>query len=1585
MEYDGEYWHATESDGLRERVQPIVANLPPVEYHARDNGEISYYGASFCIARRLGLKKPLFGRATWSHGWRWYQIFSPAQLVDAENTDLNNLVVSKAHEAYLRQNGFRKSVAVGAPFLYAPAPEVERIPGSILVFPRHSTQCAEHSVTDDTRTYVKYIDLLRKRFSLVVVSLGLEDVRKGEWTSALDAANIPWIVGAWTHDANALVRMHALMRQFEFATSNSPDSHFAYAAHCGCKMSFSGPRNEFVGVELDTHHDSKSSPDIAQAMKGRYLIAEFQEKYPFFFVEPWEATERVDWAFQVLGGANTKPPEEIAELFEWKLRKLPSGRWAPINPHDVLTNDELFAKAVAKSLVGRNEDAFKLTNILKRRHVRLRDVEVIRARYFLSIDNTHDARDALKEELRHFPDNAQANKMFQTLDGDGQTPSHDGAFLDPQPTPEFMDLYLVRKGILARLTQAIPIFRGTLLDVGCGQMPYREHILAQNPQITRYIGLDFATGKYADRRQPDLAWDGVTIPLPDGGADCAMATEVLEHCPDPVSVLREIRRVLVPGGSLFFTTPFLWPVHDAPHDHYRYTPYALRRLLEEAGFTDVRVEALGGWNASLAQMLGLWLRRAPMDAESRDRLTRDLHPFFTELVRTDVVPTDFSKNPMVTGLSGTARAPLASKVPAQGAKGARVVVVSDQFPVLSQTFILDQITGLMDRGINVEHWSMQRMDQPVVHENVHTYGLIESTHYITLPPEPLRADPRRWTQHFLRANDLASLENVAAIHVHFGPNFNKIAPLFAAHPGLFVLVSFHGYDASATFQVKGPDVYAGLFARANMITTPSQFMKDALVRYGCPPDKVVVHHYGKDMQTFAPAPGRDGRQPIRVLSVARLVEKKGLEYALAAFAKARVGFDVEYRIVGDGPLGQTLADLAQALGVADRVVFLGQRSNEDVRREMAAADIFVLTSVTAANGDQEGLPVSLIEAQAMGLPVISSRHAGIPELVVHGETGFLAQERDVDEIAGYMRALLKNPVIREAFSAKAREHVLDEFDLAKLNDALADRLIGRGAEGLTGVYCPICRSRHAQFRPFGTPPRPDALCPSCTALERHRALWLFLERQTTFFTSPCLRLLHFAPEACLESRFRQLVGKGYVTADLLDPKADVRADITDLQFLDASFDVIICSHVLEHVPDDRKAMRELYRVLDDNGQAIVIVPLRGATTEEDLSITDPDERTRRYGQADHVRYYGMDIVDRLQSAGFAVRHVDTANEFSTDDIAYMKLGRMEIFLCRKPVAAQTADAGDSSETESQALRVTARHWATSTTGRNTRWWMHPAILRHINTLVCGSPVDGPWAGLERRMRTLADEGNFPRGLSVGCGCAPKELHLLQEGIVGHFDLFEISPERAALAKASAVQRGIAARANFQECDAFAQDLDDQYDLVYWNNSLHHMFDVRRVLLWSRERLRPGGWLVMDDFVGATRFQWPEAQLEIASKVRRSLPKRLLRDPAHPQYFCPTDMTRPSLASMLATDPSEAADSENILPVLRQEFPDAQIILTGGVVYHLALNDVIANFDDIEDADRLQALLEYDAALAAQGQTQYACAFASKQVEAGARP
>lgn len=1814
---------ATTVPGLADQVRPFVDKLPGVEFQHRSNGEIDYYGASFCIARSLGMLAPLFSRTTWTHGWRWYDMPLPEMLTTAESKSHNNLVISRQNAELLKSFGHRNAIAVGAPFLYAQPEHIRRVPGSIIVFPRHSTQCAKHKVGEDALDYILFIKNLKNKFSHVVVSVGMEDVRRGNWTAMLESHDIPWISGAWTYDANALVRMHAMMRQFEFATTNTYGSHIAYAAYCGCKISLHGPKCLLTQAEYDTHPHYRRNPHLARMLKERDLLAEFRSRFPFFCVAPGDAVEQVDWARQALGEENKRSPEEIAELFEWRLRKLPSGRWEPVDPDDALTCEELLAKAQAESQAGRHGEAFRLTNILKRRHVRLQGVEVLRARYFLGLGSTHGAREALKEELRHFPANAQAEAMFQELGGDALTPHvarceddrefiemfnrvrpytrlgiqrakslyslavrvcqenvpgnfvecgvaaggatmllaqvvqkhsriprtvfafdtftgmptpgeddtangvpaddtgwgagtcaapeefvqarcrelglgdivktrkglfddtlpanrdevgeiallhmdadwysstmtildtlfdqlHPGAliqiddygawdgckkaileysarhglffdvheidntgvwcakpakpgnpgkpakpapgeaFLDPQLTPEFADLYLVRKGILERLDKALPLFGGVLLDVGCGQMPYREHILASNPRITRYIGMDFATGTYAERKEPDLAWDGAAIPLPDASVDCALATEVLEHCPDPAPVLAEIRRVLRPGGLVFFTVPFLWPLHDAPHDHYRYTPFALERLLAGAGFEDARVEALGGWNAALAQMLGLWLRRAPMDAAERTRMTDELFPLYRRLAESDVPPADFLRNPMITGLSGTARAPGAGAAKAPQAGGSRVVVLTDQFPVLSQTFILDQMTGLIDRGVRLEHWSLERMDAPVVHENVAKYRLLETTRFLSLPPDALRAEPQRWAERFLRDNALDPLDDVAAVQIHFGPNFNKLAPLFAAYPNLFVVVSFHGYDGSATFRVKGADFYDGLFARADRITTPSEFMKQNLVRHGCAPDKITVHHYGKDTAAFAPPPARqdqDGQgqgDRVRLLSVARFVEKKGLEYSLAAFAKAQAGLDAQYRIVGYGPLEPELTALVRELDVEDKVVFLGQLTNEAVRQEMAQADIFVLTSVTAANGDEEGVPVSLIEAQALGLPVVSSRHAGIPELVAHGETGFLAGERDVTEIAGHMRALMRNPAIRAAFAANARQRVLREFDLARLNDTLAGLLLRRG------VFCPVCRTGHESFLPFGATPRPNALCPSCSSLERHRSLWLFLERHTDFGRAQGLRLLHFAPEACLETHFRRQLGTGYVTADLLDPRADVRCDITSLRFPDASFDAVCCSHVLEHVPDDRAAMREMHRVLADGGLALVMAPVRGDVTEEDLTLTDPAERARRYGQADHVRYYGQDITDRLADAGFRVQRVDIKEAFSAQEREAMRLGGGFIFLCRKGPDAGTGgpDGTDSgqklaerkipSEDRAQALDATARHWSRpGAAAPRARWWMHPAILRHINALVCGQPLDGPWAGLEQRMRTLAPGGVFRRGISVGCGSASKELGLLQRGVVERFDLFELSPERVERARAAAQRLGVADRAAFHVRAPFDMDLGGQYDLVYWNNALHHMFDVRRALLWSRDRLRPGGRLVLDDYVGASRFQWPDAHLEIASRVRRALPERLLRDPADPERLCPVARQRPGLADMLATDPSEAADSDNILPALRQIFPDAEVLPTGGVIYNLALKDVLANFDDARDAELLQDLLARDAELAAQGQTQYACAFAAR--------
>lgn len=219
-------------------------------------------------------------------------------------------------------------------------------------------------------------------------------------------------------------------------------------------------------------------------------------------------------------------------------------------------------------------------------------------------------------------------------------------------------LYAVRKSILDALVAQLPQFHGTFLDMGCGIQPYRALITSAPSRVERYVGMDLAGNPISGymKLAPDLLWDGSTIPLPAQSVDSAMATEVLEHCPDPAAILAEAYRVLRPGGFFFLTVPFLWPLHDVPHDEYRYTPFAMERLLRTAGFHDVKLVPLGGWNASLAQMLGLWAVRSPMTPRRRALAKRLALPVVKYLLKHDRIPDPMS-NPMITGLVGTARKP----------------------------------------------------------------------------------------------------------------------------------------------------------------------------------------------------------------------------------------------------------------------------------------------------------------------------------------------------------------------------------------------------------------------------------------------------------------------------------------------------------------------------------------------------------------------------------------------------------------------------------------------------------------------------------------------------------------------------------------------------------------------------------------------------------------------------------------------------------------------------------------------------------------------------------------------------------------
>ena len=223
-------------------------------------------------------------------------------------------------------------------------------------------------------------------------------------------------------------------------------------------------------------------------------------------------------------------------------------------------------------------------------------------------------------------------------------------------------------------------------------------------------------------------------------------------------------------------------------------------------------------------------------------------------------------------------------------------------------------------------------------------------------------------------------------------------------------------------------------------------------------------------------------------------------------------------------------------------------------------------------------------------------------------------------------------------------------------------------------FCPVCESPVRVWQPLIRQVGEDEyqkedegrLCPTCGSMERTRHFWLWLQANGVLKTSP--RFLHFAPELGLERRLRALLGKRYITTDLFMPNVDMKMSITDIKLDDGSIDFIYCSNVLEHVPEDRKAMAELRRILSPGGKMIFQVPIGGDKTYEDPSVQTPEDRTKHFGQADHVRFYGRDVRTRLDEAGLAVEELIMldALKLTPDKVQQMNLDKRElVHLCRR--------------------------------------------------------------------------------------------------------------------------------------------------------------------------------------------------------------------------------------------------------------------------------------------------------------------------------
>ncbi|HIK07843.1 MAG TPA: glycosyltransferase [Trichormus sp. M33_DOE_039] len=402
----------------------------------------------------------------------------------------------------------------------------------------------------------------------------------------------------------------------------------------------------------------------------------------------------------------------------------------------------------------------------------------------------------------------------------------------------------------------------------------------------------------------------------------------------------------------------------------------------------------------------------------------------------------------------------------------KVAFIVWRFPVLSEAFILNQITGLIDRGHEVYIHPVNGLPKNYtgkVHPIIEEYKLMECTYFPPTVPQniiwrffkgivlliknihkgslkslrffqPGKYDKELATlKTFYRIESLLQDGAYDIIHCQFG----TLSPIALAYreAGIIsgkLITTFRGIDISKYVQENGKDVYKQLFREGEFFLANCKFFGDRAINLGCDPHKILVHGSGLDCHKFAfksrhfPANGK-----IQIATTGRLVEKKGIEYAIRAVAKvAGIHPNIEYNIIGDGELKEQFELLITELNIGHIAKLLGWKQQKEIVEILDHAHIFIAPSVTAVDGNQDAPVNTLKEAMAMGLPVISTRHGGIPELVEDGVSGFLVPERDVDAIANKLSYLITHPELWENMGKAGRNCVENKYDMNKLNDEL---------------------------------------------------------------------------------------------------------------------------------------------------------------------------------------------------------------------------------------------------------------------------------------------------------------------------------------------------------------------------------------------------------------------------------------------------------------------------------------------------------------------------------------------------------------------
>lgn len=402
----------------------------------------------------------------------------------------------------------------------------------------------------------------------------------------------------------------------------------------------------------------------------------------------------------------------------------------------------------------------------------------------------------------------------------------------------------------------------------------------------------------------------------------------------------------------------------------------------------------------------------------------------------------------------------------------KIAFIVGRFPVLSEAFILNQITGLIDRGHQVDIYALEGYElEEKAHPDVEKYNLLEHTYYAPKIPENYvwRTLKAMWllATNFSK-NPLACLQAINVfkygkkaaslrilytaipflenqrydvIHCQFG--IYALEVMFARDVGALkgkLISSFRGYDISWYIQEKGDRVYDQLFKTADFFLTNCDFFKRRILKLGCAPNKVLVHRSGINCSRFAfntRHPSTDG--VFRIATTGRLIEKKGIEYSIRAVAKVAENHpNIEYNIIGDGNLKEHLQQIIEELNIQDKVNLLGWKNQREIIEILDKSHIFIASSVTAADGNQDAPVNTLKEAMAMGLPVIGTLHGGIPELIEDGVSGFLVPERDADAIAEKLIHLIEHPEKWPLMGKAGRAYVEKHYETNKLNDELVE-------------------------------------------------------------------------------------------------------------------------------------------------------------------------------------------------------------------------------------------------------------------------------------------------------------------------------------------------------------------------------------------------------------------------------------------------------------------------------------------------------------------------------------------------------------------